>query len=236
MEPDYKIESLKEVPKILKKEEQITTIIFDLGDTLYTTYKPEVWEKERDKKLWQQVVKQCPQLNLSFEEYIAKNRTYLEKLNKQRRKTFTELKFETFVSWYLKMICPRFKFDLFEKFCNIYRQFALDQAELKPYTLSALRILKKRKYKLGIITNTWHNKKHIEDILDKLKIKNFFEVIIVSSEFGTFKPHPAIFKKALSELKSKLSETIFVGNDLEADIYGAKNLKMKTVLLDNANY
>ncbi len=231
MEPDYKIESLKEIPKILKKEKQITTVIFDLGDTLYTTYKPEVWEKERDKELWRLVKKQCPKSNLSFGEYLAKNRIYLEKLNKHRRRTFTELKFETFVSWYLKMICPKFKFDLFEKFCNIYRQFALEQTKIKRHTLSTLKILKKQKYKLGIITNTWHNKKHIEDILDELKIKNFFEVIIISSDFGTFKPHPAIFKKALTKLKSKPSKTIFVGNDLEADIYGAKNVKMKTILI-----
>ncbi len=129
------------------------------------------------------------------------------------------------------MICPKFKFDLFEKFCNIYRQFALEQTKIKRHTLSTLKILKKQKYKLGIITNTWHNKKHIEDILDELKIKNFFEVIIISSDFGTFKPHPAIFKKALTKLKSKPSKTIFVGNDLEADIYGAKNVKMKTILI-----
>ncbi len=232
MEPDYKIQNLKEILKILKKEAKITTVIFDLGDTLYNSYNSEEWEKKRDRKLWQQIVKQYPQLNLSLEEYIAKDRIYLEKLNKHRRKTFTELKFETFVSWFLKMICPRFKFDLFEKFCNIYRKSALKQAKLKPYALSILRILKRRKYKLGIITNTWHSKKHIEDVLDKLKIKNFFEVIIISSEFGTFKPHPAIFKKALTELQSKACETIFVGNDLEADIYGAKNVKMRTILIE----
>lgn len=233
MKSDYKINNLKEIPKILKNEKNITTIIFDLGDTLFNSDNLNNWEEERDKKLWQLIRKQCPKTNLGFEEYIAKNKTYLEKLNKYRQKTFSELNFETFVSWFLKMTCPKFKYDLFEKFCNIYRQSVLEQTIKKPNTTSTLKTLKEKKYKLGVITNTWHSKKHIENVLNELKIKNFFEVIIVSSYFGTFKPHPSIFKKALDELKSKPKETIFVGNDLEADIYGAKNMKMKTILIDD---
>src|SRR5438445_321444 len=52
---------------------------------------------------------------------------------------------------------------------------------------------------------------------------------VFSSEVGTRKPHPAIFRRALDALEAEPEEALFVGDALYQDIRGAGELGMKTV-------
>ncbi len=61
----------------------------------------------------------------------------------------------------------------------------------------------------------------------------FFDVVVVSGEFGLRKPHPKIFEEAIKTLGVEASEAVFVGDSLKADIYGAKRLGFKTILVEN---
>jgi putative hydrolase of the HAD superfamily len=55
------------------------------------------------------------------------------------------------------------------------------------------------------------------------------DAIVLSSEVGKRKPHPFIFQRALSELGVAADEALFVGDRLEADVFGASRVGMKTV-------
>jgi len=55
------------------------------------------------------------------------------------------------------------------------------------------------------------------------------DTIVLSSEVGKRKPHPAIFERALSELGVDSSDALFVGDRLDADVLGASRIGMKTV-------
>ena len=68
-------------------------------------------------------------------------------------------------------------------------------------------------------------------ILDQVALRPFFKAVVISGEVSWKKPSQHIFKIALSKLSTKPEETIFVGDDYEADIVGAKNVGMKTVFL-----
>ncbi len=46
------------------------------------------------------------------------------------------------------------------------------------------------------------------------------------------KPHPEIFQKALEKLGVAAEETVFVGDTVDADVKGAKDLGMKTVFIE----
>lgn len=95
-----------------------------------------------------------------------------------------------------------------------------------------LRVLKQRGLKLAIVSNTIWPPHVLDEELKRLGIGEFFDYVVTSSGFGTKKPYPDIFEKALSELGAEASETVFVGDSLKEDVAGAGMLGMKTVLLD----
>jgi putative hydrolase of the HAD superfamily len=61
-------------------------------------------------------------------------------------------------------------------------------------------------------------------------LAEFFNPIIVSGDVGYRKPDPRLFRKALDALGTSAGETAYVGDDLEQDVLGAKQVGMKTVL------
>lgn len=85
----------------------------------------------------------------------------------------------------------------------------------------------KVKYELHIITNGFE-----EVQFKKLKNSNllpFFSQIITSEKVGVKKPNPKIFQYALNISNAKPNESFMIGDNLEADILGAKNAGMHTI-------
>ena len=56
-----------------------------------------------------------------------------------------------------------------------------------------------------------------------------FDPVIISGDFGFRKPDQRLFEKALTIMRMKPPEVLFVGNDMYRDVYGARNLGIKTV-------
>ena len=90
-------------------------------------------------------------------------------------------------------------------------------------TLSKLR----KTFRTGLISN-FTDTNYIHRSLKDLGLSDSFDCVIVSEDVGWRKPHPAIFKKFLETLNVKAEETLFVGDELESDIRGAKEMGMKT--------
>jgi len=83
---------------------------------------------------------------------------------------------------------------------------------------------------ISLISN-FTNSTFIHRSLDNLGIDRFFDHVIDSVSIGWRKPHPRIFKHLLNFSGVKVEEAVFIGDDLDADIKGAKNLGIKAVLL-----
>lgn len=77
------------------------------------------------------------------------------------------------------------------------------------------------KYELHIITNGFKEVQHIK--LNNSGIAHHFDKVIISEEVGEKKPHPAVFDFALRATSSKAKEALMIGDDLEADVVGARN-------------
>jgi len=101
-------------------------------------------------------------------------------------------------------------------------------------TIDLLEYLKP-KYKLHIITNGFDEIQLAK--LENAKIARFFEEVITSESVFVKKPNPKIFFYALKVANAKTYESVMIGDNLEADIYGAKNLGIKTIYcnFDNDN-
>ncbi len=67
--------------------------------------------------------------------------------------------------------------------------------------------------------------------LKKLKLTRYFNGVVISSDFGKKKPSVEIFKYALQKFKLDPRETVYIGNDIAADVCGAKAAGMRTAYI-----
>jgi len=82
-------------------------------------------------------------------------------------------------------------------------------------------------YPLGLITNgptdaQWRK-------IDKFRLSEVFEVILVSGQLGIAKPDPRIFDVALEGLRVAPEEAVMVGNSLQHDHQGAINAGIRFI-------
>ena len=91
------------------------------------------------------------------------------------------------------------------------------------------------RYETGLISNFTYTPV-ICTALRKLDMAKFFNVILVSHAVGWRKPHPKIFKEALTTLGIEAEETVFIGDSPKEDIEGAKNMGMKTIFVPSQFY
>jgi len=106
-------------------------------------------------------------------------------------------------------------------FPELYRQFSEPGAwRIYDDALPALQALAARGVRLGVISN-WDDR--LRRLLERLRLTDHFEIIIISSEVGCAKPGPAIFEIALRKLKLAAETVVHVGDDLNSDIRGAQS-------------
>lgn len=89
------------------------------------------------------------------------------------------------------------------------------------------------RYKLHIITNGFKEVQNIK--IKNSRIDKYFATITTSDEVGVKKPHPQIFREALTRAAVSSDKALMIGDSLEADIEGAKKAGMKTVFFNHRN-
>lgn len=104
------------------------------------------------------------------------------------------------------------------------------EINLFPEALKTLKTLRTR-FKIVLVSN-FTDSIFLNRTLIHLGIKTYLDHVIDSDSFGWRKPHPKIFRHFLKISNTKPKEAVFVGDELKTDIQGAKNLKIKTILLD----
>lgn len=96
-----------------------------------------------------------------------------------------------------------------------------------PDARETLDELIRRGFRLGIVTNRAFGGERFRADLAAAALDVAWESVAVSVEVGYLKPHPAIFERALREMRLDPREAVMVGNSLLEDIAGAQALGMK---------
>lgn len=99
-----------------------------------------------------------------------------------------------------------------------------------PDTIDVLRELRKRGYKLGVISN-WEAPT-LYGQFDHFGMTQFFTHILPSREAEASKPHPHIFRVALHALGVEPENAIHVGDSYEADVIGARDMGITPVWIN----
>lgn len=110
-----------------------------------------------------------------------------------------------------------------EAYFSAFCQFCF----LLPGTRETLGVLK-QSYRLGLLSNFTHGPA-AREIIERVGLVEFFEVILISGELGYRKPHPLVFDRLIEHLALEKDQIIFVGDDPEADIAGAKSAGIQPV-------
>jgi putative hydrolase of the HAD superfamily len=94
---------------------------------------------------------------------------------------------------------------------------------------SALRLLRSRGLKIGVVSN-WDTR--LKAISDGLGLTSLVDFMVISAEVGVRKPDPGIFRMALRRAGVRPEEAIHVGDLLEEDVEGARRAGVRPVLID----
>lgn len=101
----------------------------------------------------------------------------------------------------------------------------------KPDALPTLAALQSMGLRTGLLSNTHWPRHFHEQLLERDGLHEYLDERLYTSELSHVKPHPLAFKAALTALKVKPANAVFVGDRRYDDVYGAKSAGMRTVLV-----
>ncbi|WP_318311997.1 YjjG family noncanonical pyrimidine nucleotidase [Flagellimonas crocea] len=201
-------------------EEKITDIFFDLDHTL--------WDFEKNSALTfaKILVEHKIEVDLDgFLEVYAPINFQMWALYRENGISKEELRYQR-----LKQTFDRLTVEVpdevIDKLAYDYIAHLSSFTHLLPNTLETLEYLYP-KYRLHIITNGFQ-----EVQTKKLRgsgIHHYFQKIIDSEMAGVKKPHPYIFEMALEMAQVDPRNSLMIGDNIEADILGAKAMGMQVL-------
>ncbi|MCW4049354.1 MAG: HAD family hydrolase [Candidatus Bathyarchaeota archaeon] len=101
-----------------------------------------------------------------------------------------------------------------------------------PDTHQVLTTLKK-KYSLSLLTNGPSDSQR--EKIRVLGLAKYFDHIVVSGEEGYSKPNPEIFNILAKRVGIPTHEIIYIGNNYEKDVIGAKNAGLRAIWINREN-
>ncbi len=117
--------------------------------------------------------------------------------------------------------------DLAHEMYRSFREGRLDRVH--PDTMPALEGLRDMGVELGVVSNF---ATHLEGVLERLGLREFFGFVIVSSKVGLAKPDRRIFDLAVECAGRPRNRLLYVGDHFEDDIEGARGAGLDAVLID----
>ncbi|HST83649.1 MAG TPA: HAD family hydrolase [Kineosporiaceae bacterium] len=110
------------------------------------------------------------------------------------------------------------------------RGISRHRLRLYPHVRTVLQVLHER-FPLALVTDA--QSAYARGELHKVGLLDYFDPIVVSGDHGYRKPDKRLFQLALDELGMPAENTLYIGNDMHRDIYGAQSAGMPTVMFDS---
>jgi HAD superfamily hydrolase (TIGR01549 family) len=209
---------------------QVEAVLFDLFDTLLLLEAPEVYYEPSLRKLHESLIKNG--INVAFDDFMRVYFEVRDKFYSESRKTLEEPHFNVRVAQTLQKL--GFKLDvsnpIVSKATGAFADEFMRYVTVDDDAISVLRKLCGR-YKLGLISN-FGIPECGRQLLESFGLSKFFDLIVISGEVNQRKPSPKIFERALNALNVDPSKAVFIGDMLDLDIIGPRNVGMKTILIE----
>jgi putative hydrolase of the HAD superfamily len=102
-----------------------------------------------------------------------------------------------------------------------------------PYTFEILDYLLEKKYTLHLITNGFEKTQWSK--LNNSGLAKYFTHVVTSEASNSLKPKKEIFEFAVNKAGTSFTESIMIGDNLDADIQGAMNAGMDAIFVNHIN-
>lgn len=217
-------ETAVRVYQFLMAASQIRHLLFDLGGTLM--HSRENWAPTLERAD-QVLCEKLREYNIVLEEHIF--RTRLHQYYEQRDQDLQETTYHFVLRELLKELG-------YAEVAETVLRSALDAMyavtqknwELEDDALDTIQKLKSQKHQLGIFSNAGDDK-DVQELIENFHIRPYFDFVLTSAACFYRKPHPRTFEIALAQWSVPPEDAVMIGDSLQADIYGAKNLNMQTI-------
>ncbi|WP_324672076.1 HAD family hydrolase [Hymenobacter sp. GOD-10R] len=204
---------------------RITTVLFDLDDTLFDhagtaraalaastsglPFASEIVLDELYNRYSELLEEMHPQVLAGRYSYLDARRIRFQRLLAPYNALTTETEADEFAQFHY----------------THYRN-------LRQPIVGALALLEALKphYRIGIVTNNRTTEQ--EDKLDYLGMTHLVDALITSEDVGVLKPDPRIFAAALQRLNAEAAATVMVGDNWTADVLGALAVGIRPVWLN----
>lgn len=136
----------------------------------------------------------------------------------------------------LEHVCARAKVTMPAAFWDAYFTAWDPHTYTDPDVIPLLRDLRSRGVRVGVLSNTmWPRSAH-ERVFLRDEVHELIDGAVYSSEIPWTKPHPEAFRAAMAAVGvTDPTACVFVGDRPFDDIYGAKRLGMRAVLIQNSD-
>lgn len=201
----------------------LTDIFFDLDHTL--------WDFDRNSKHAFQRIFETHRIDVQIDNFIK----HYEPINDKYWKLFRENRIDRTqlrrgrLQEAFALLDQDVSLDTIDALADSYIQELPGNNHLFSDAIPVLDHLAKQ-YRLHIITNGFRQVQH-EKIANS-GIREFFVTVTTSDDAGVKKPHPDIFHYAIDQAKVLPQHSLMIGDNLEADIEGARRVGMKTLFFN----
>lgn len=213
---------------------QIEAVIFDLDDTLINWSEPAVsWDDfnldriEQIRQYLEEAGHHPPDTNVFHQHFRKRMRQTWD----AARETWTIPSMREFMHQILQEL------DISAEQVNIRELLELYNWGVYPGvapfadTHEVLEELRRRNYKIGLVTNSIFPMWMRDVELEAYDIMKYLDARITSGDIGYLKPHPQIYKKILEMLDVSAERAVFVGDRPINDIAGANEVGLISVLM-----
>lgn len=206
-----------------------TDLVFDLYGTLvdiHTEENEDVWEKTALYFGFYGAHCTGQSLKTAFEQALAAR----EAEAGQRYECFPDIPFEQVMAELLRDMGVEDNADVLGKnAAQLFRILSMDYLRLYPHVLDALDTLRRRGYRLWLLSNAQRVFTAYE--LRYLGLGEQMNGIYISSDYGCRKPDVRFYRALLEEQQLDPARCLMIGNDRQTDIAGAKAAGMATLYM-----
>jgi 2-haloalkanoic acid dehalogenase type II len=202
----------------------IKAVLFDLGNTLVKMWVPEL---TYERVLASLGIRRSVE---EIKEALAKTEEQF-KLHKYRL-TYGKVPYKEYWDKWDALVLKNLGVSEDRRLIREIQTRWYDHADCVIYSdvKHTLSKLKQKGLKTGLISTAYEE--DINAISKKAGLKtNLFDIVIGANTIKEEKPHPDVFKYALKKLNVKPEETLFIGDNIDADYNGAENVGINALLI-----
>jgi putative hydrolase of the HAD superfamily len=206
----------------------IKAVFFDLYHTLIHYHPPR--EEALSQSLARRGINAAPaylrRAIIAGDEYFYRENA--RKSMSQRTKAETKAVWQEYEAIVLKNAGIEPAPELIEVILGDMQRIAFERV-LFSDVLPAFDALSGRGLALGLVSNV---DKDIQPLLEKLGLMSYLKVVLTSRDVGATKPEPRIFTEAVRQAGVGARDSLYVGDQYEIDVLGARRAGLEGLLLD----